>query len=72
MTDVENEMWTTLDEAGVWVITGGVDVSGSEAEVTFAFLSIPPRRQLGSSGAKRATPSRRSACYDPASPLSSP
>ena len=37
VTDLENEMWTTLDEAGVWVITGGVDVSGSEAEVTFAF-----------------------------------
>lgn len=37
VADLETEIWNTLDEAGVWVLKGGVDVSGNKVKVTFAF-----------------------------------
>ncbi|MBD3177634.1 MAG: protein translocase subunit SecD [Armatimonadia bacterium] len=43
--ELEGEIWDALDEAGVWVLNGGVEVGASQMDVTFAFPVDTPQEE---------------------------
>jgi protein-export membrane protein SecD len=43
--ELEGEIWDALDEAGVWVLNGGVEVGASQVDVTFAFPVDTPQEE---------------------------